>query len=262
MARQELWTIRASTAAVSRVVHAPELVLPSHGHDAACLHLVVGGVYRERAGRVVLDAPAGWVVYKPRGVEHENRFDARGASSLRLELDDASPALGAVLRRLPSVPMAERVGAIAPIAHRMAAEGAAPDDMSAAILDALVVEALVTMARMREPQRVGVRASVVDRAERMLRDRAAGPVRMGEIAGALGVERTALARAFRARTGRTMGECVREVRADRAAELLAGSALSVAKIAARCGFADQSHLARVFRARFGVSPAAYRARIR
>jgi transcriptional regulator GlxA family with amidase domain len=49
-------------------------------------------------------------------------------------------------------------------------------------------------------------------------------------------------------------------RLDRAAELLAHSFLAVADIAAQTGFADPFYLSRRFRARFGESPSAWRAR--
>jgi AraC family transcriptional regulator len=48
------------------------------------------------------------------------------------------------------------------------------------------------------------------------------------------------------------------MRVEQACRLLRGSALTVAEIAARCGFSHQEHLTRVMRARLGTTPAAYR----
>jgi transcriptional regulator GlxA family with amidase domain len=47
-------------------------------------------------------------------------------------------------------------------------------------------------------------------------------------------------------------------RLQRAGEMLQQTNDSISSIASRCGFADQSHLTRMFRAAMGSSPAAWR----
>jgi AraC family transcriptional regulator len=51
---------------------------------------------------------------------------------------------------------------------------------------------------------------------------------------------------------------VMQVQLDRACELPSVPALSLADIAAEFGFADQSHLTRCFKRRFGVPPRQWR----
>ena len=68
----------------------------------------------------------------------------------------------------------------------------------------------------------------------------------------------AFARAFRRRYGRSPGEYLRECRLERAAGLLRDRRLSLADIAARAGFVDQSHFTRSFRRGFGCTPGAWR----
>jgi AraC family transcriptional regulator len=47
-------------------------------------------------------------------------------------------------------------------------------------------------------------------------------------------------------------------RVKRAKDLLRGTKRPIADIAVACGFADQSHLTRVFSKAFGISPGAWR----
>ncbi|MDQ0315272.1 AraC-like DNA-binding protein [Amorphus orientalis] len=84
-------------------------------------------------------------------------------------------------------------------------------------------------------------------------------VSLPELAGVAGLSRTGLIRAFRDATGLTPHAWLtdRRVRAARAA-LAAGEAPS--DVALSCGFYDQSHLNRAFKARVGVTPGAYRVR--
>ncbi|HKR63637.1 MAG TPA: helix-turn-helix transcriptional regulator, partial [Thermoanaerobaculia bacterium] len=88
------------------------------------------------------------------------------------------------------------------------------------------------------------------------------PPRFADIAREAGVTPAYLARAFRRATGQTMGEYLRGLRAKRAASLLASTFESLADVALTTGFADQSHLCRVFRAQYGITPLRYRALMR
>jgi len=80
------------------------------------------------------------------------------------------------------------------------------------------------------------------------------------IAASAGVHPVSLARTYRRHRRRTIGERIRELRVERACRLLATTEDPIAEVAQTCGFADQSHLARLMRRRLGVSPSGYRAR--
>ena len=60
----------------------------------------------------------------------------------------------------------------------------------------------------------------------------------------------------------SIGEYLRRLRIDRAAEQLATGSQPLAEIALAAGFADQSHFSNVFRRRVGMSPSAYRREVR
>jgi AraC family transcriptional regulator len=59
--------------------------------------------------------------------------------------------------------------------------------------------------------------------------------------------------------GVPLGSFARDVRLDRVADRLAHSNARILDIALDAGFADQSHLTRSFRKRFGMTPGEYRA---
>ena len=65
-------------------------------------------------------------------------------------------------------------------------------------------------------------------------------------------------RRFKDATGRGPGEYARLVRVGRAAELLLGSSLSIAEVAADCGFSDSNYFCRAFREAMGTSPGQFR----
>ena len=65
---------------------------------------------------------------------------------------------------------------------------------------------------------------------------------------------------FKETTGWGFADYLRDFRLERAAELLRDCSESVASVAYRTGFADQSHLQRLFKAKYDISPLAYRKR--
>ncbi len=80
----------------------------------------------------------------------------------------------------------------------------------------------------------------------------ADDLRLADLARVANLSQYHFARMFRQATGLSVHRYVMERRLEQAARLLA-EGLTLAEVAARTGFADQSHLARRYRARFGVS---------
>ncbi|WP_399083706.1 helix-turn-helix domain-containing protein [Streptomyces sp. BBFR2] len=74
----------------------------------------------------------------------------------------------------------------------------------------------------------------------------------------LGVSVGHLAEVVKRSTGRTPGGLIRHAQTVEAKRLLSGSPLSIARIAARLGFADPAYFSRFFRRETGVSPGDFR----
>jgi len=106
------------------------------------------------------------------------------------------------------------------------------------------------------PVRYGSRsiARVCDYLEAHLSEEA----ELTELAKLAGLSRSHFIRAFGKETGMTPHAYLMD-RRFRAASRLLGRGEAPGEVAAACGFFDQSHLNRVFKARMGVTPGAYRA---
>ena len=78
-----------------------------------------------------------------------------------------------------------------------------------------------------------------------------------DVAAACGLSRCYFISAFRRATGETPHLCLLRYRVRKAKVLLDGP-MSIAEIALTCGFADQSHLTRIFAKHTGISPGAWR----
>jgi AraC-like DNA-binding protein len=81
---------------------------------------------------------------------------------------------------------------------------------------------------------------------------------VSELASACGLSRSHFAKAFKASMGTPPHRWLLRQRVHRAGEMLERTEESISVISSSCGFADQSHLTRIFHAMVGSSPADWR----
>jgi transcriptional regulator GlxA family with amidase domain len=91
---------------------------------------------------------------------------------------------------------------------------------------------------------------------RLLDDLAGNPS-LSELAALCGLSRSYFIRAFKQATGMPPHRWLLMQRVKRAKDLLRATTMPIADIAVACGFADQSHLTRVFSKAFRISPGAW-----
>jgi AraC family transcriptional regulator len=97
-----------------------------------------------------------------------------------------------------------------------------------------------------------------ERAKEFLASHCADDILLVDAARACGLSRGHFTKAFRVTTGYTPHRWLQRYRVDKAKSMLLNPAISIAEIASACGFADQSHLTRVFSRLVGTTPAAWR----
>lgn len=129
------------------------------------------------------------------------------------------------------------------------------DESSPLVLEGLACELIGWAARSaRRDER---KVSWLDRVRDLLHERWSESLTLSEIAAAADVHPVHLARVFRQQCGCTIGEYVRRLRVEFVCAQLATN-VSLAELALRAGFADQSHLTRVFKRQTGLTPHRYR----
>ncbi len=144
------------------------------------------------------------------------------------------------------------------LGRRLAAELVAADDAAPLALHSAALELLAIVSRSRRASSQAAKRwldDVVDFLHAHVFER----VTLAELAAVGGVHQAHLVRSFRARYGVSVGAYVRRLRIEWAAEALLTKDLSIAEIAARAGFADQSHFTRTFVQHVGLPPGRYRA---
>jgi AraC family transcriptional regulator len=98
----------------------------------------------------------------------------------------------------------------------------------------------------------------LERAMELLRESFRGPITLVEIASELGVHPIHLSRVFRKKYGCTMGDYVNRLRVQFACAEMSRGWPALNELALAAGFADQSHMGRVFKGMVGETPARFR----
>lgn len=131
------------------------------------------------------------------------------------------------------------------------------------LLEVLLQLRRAFIAKGGEPETISTRAEREARLGRVLEfvaQRCDGPVAQPEVARVAGMSTSRFRAFFKETTGWGFADYLRDLRLERAARLLRETNESVAEVACQTGFSDQSHLQRLFKAKHGISPLAYRKR--
>jgi AraC family transcriptional regulator len=211
-----------------------------HGHEDAHFMLVTSGAYTTAARPG--DAPSGaLLIFNPAGTFHDDHFICGGGAFFTITMPRFDTCL-------PDHPVEIALPHGHMLARRVLREMAEGEDLCWELIGLVTGE-----AAPRDPP------AWLSRACAHLRENCESAVDLGMLSRGLGIHPVHLTRTFRAFLRCTPGEYLRARRLDRAAEALTGGRDSLAEIAVRTGFTDQSHLSRHFRRGYGVTPGVYRA---
>jgi AraC family transcriptional regulator len=104
----------------------------------------------------------------------------------------------------------------------------------------------------------GMAPSVLRRCKDLMEANIEEDIRLGDLARDAGMSSSHFIRSFRESTGQTPYQFLLQQRVKRAQSLMRDPRASLTEVALASGFADQHHLARVFRRITGMTPSGYR----
>ena len=250
-------TVETGGFVVSECWFPPGSVIPRHTHERAVLGVMLEGGFEVGFSRRTLNPGAGDLFTEPGEEAHSNRIGKGGAHVVAIQPDPTDRELSSTCRSLLDGMQSLRHHGVAHSARRLARELKAPDEMADLAIESLALDMLVGAVRFQ-----GGRGEPgwLSRVDQMILDGFRDRLSIIDIAAEAGVHRGHLARVYKQHRGVPIGTHVRHLRLEWAAQQLAGSTASISSVAIRAGFADQSHLTRAFKRRFGVPPGEYRAR--
>jgi AraC family transcriptional regulator len=249
---------RSRGLSLAETTYAPGFEVPLHEHATPFICVAVDGSFREEYERRSWELSAGSMFYHPGPGAHAERFGRRGGRCFVAQMGGewldgvGARGLRAPERFIPGI--GDRSASLALQASRAFRSA---DTASELDVEGVLVELLAELMRAhRPPERRTPRWLV--RATEMVHARYLEPIALSDLAAEVDVHPSHLARSFSRFNGCSVGELVRRLRLEHARSLLEGSERGLSDVALTAGFADQSHLSRSFKRRFGVTPGEYR----
>jgi AraC family transcriptional regulator len=222
----------------------------THNHERAFFSLLLCGAYAEEFAGGKISSGQGQATFHAADTVHRDRIDVAGTRVFIVELmDESLPSFGPQ----PAVCAPEATW-LARRLHQHFREGT----LDSLLLEGTLLEMLwtqpdETVTHSDRPRWLG---KVVD----ILHAEFRGPISLEGIATRIGIHPAYLSRRFRAVYGLSLGDYANRLRIRYAQGRLAQPEVSLSEIAHECGFADQPHFTRVFRAQLGTTPGAFRFR--
>ena len=96
------------------------------------------------------------------------------------------------------------------------------------------------------------------RLKELLNDEWDKPFQLDDLSTRLGVHPVTISRYFPLYFSSTLGNYIKQIKVDKALALIKGTPLPLTEIAYTCGFADQAHFTRIFKAVTGYLPKEFR----
>lgn len=227
----------------------------SHAHQLDQLCVVLKGHYEESCEVNRVSLHPGSVVWRRAGKLHTNTV---GAEEVQAILADIEPQRSRQLTLSSMGPAAYFApGTFDEIHRELLHETHRSDPTSHVAMEALVCLLAARVSRHAELPNAAMPEWLFQALE-LIRSQYSRSLSLSEIAAASSVHRVTLAVAFRHYLGRSVGTYITDLRVVHARRELQATQRPIAEIAQEAGFYDESHMGRVFRRRFGVSPGALR----
>ena len=230
-------------ARAARVVHRHGQVIDQHQHHWVCITMPVLGQAAESwdGGEARIGGPC--VLIHPAGAYHADRVGREGLETVSIEFDPKwLSSLGCEFR-LERTVWRTGAGEARQLVRTWSDPETSVSDLArttASFLHKVVATEPAPPPAWLEHVRRAVRGS--------------NSVPTVRLAAQLDLHPAWLARAYRAAVGEGIQQTIRRSRVERAVPLLRRTDLALAQVAVDCGFCDQSHMNRDFRALIGRTP--------
>ncbi|HEX7318025.1 MAG TPA: AraC family transcriptional regulator [Pyrinomonadaceae bacterium] len=229
-----------------------------HAHPHTNVSLVLAGSVEETVGGSLERAYPLSVVVKPGGTEHANQYGTKGARIFSVLFE---PELAASLADWETGLGRWRWvhgGAAARWMLRLLRTHRRCQTRGGVEVEDCVYEVVASLHGGNSSGGTAAPPRWLELVRQEIDDTFVDGPRVRDLAASAGVHSVYLARQFRRHMGCSITDYRALLRARAAAELLASSDVPPATAADLCGFADQSHLCRVFKGATGLTPLAYR----
>jgi AraC family transcriptional regulator len=231
---------------------------PEHAHVNPHLTFLLQGGTEEKWNNGVFERLAGDIVFYPAAKPHQNLQTLAGSKNINFEFDPSffkqNNTTESAIEKLAGKAPATKFLLLKVFKEAMFGDPCPGESIRMLLLYLLGRPERVFKKR---PANKPLPGWVVNVRE-YIRDRWNDPVTLQELSLAAGVHPITISKHFPRYFSCTLGEHLRRIKIEKALALVKSSKHSLMEIAFECGFSDQSHFIRVFKATTGFIPNDFR----
>ena len=243
---------------LSEAVYPGGLRQPRHTHELASFSFVLAGSYLENYEMRSQTRLPSTVVFHPPQESHSVDFQSEKVRILNVQIDFGRLAHIREHSVILDSSSVCRTETIAWLGNRIYREFYRTDEFSHLAIEGLVLEIMAEASRSKFCAHEKKSPVWLERAKEFLHAHFAESIALETIAKAVGVHPVHLARVFRQNYGCAISEYVRRLRVEFACRKISETDAPLSEIAHAAGFSDQSHLNKIFKSAYGITPFEYR----
>jgi len=234
----------------------------AHSHEQPNMCIALTGKCRETYGTKVREYKALTLDYLPAGVSHSLYFPNGDSHCFSVNIASCWLERFRELSKIEEDSVHCHGGLLGSLFLKLYKEFHTVDSAATISMEGLTLEMVAEVVRRHAQKDERTPPAWLKGTIELLRARHFETLKLSDIAQAVGVHPVHLAREFRKHYRCTIGEYVRRLRIENACLALSNPDLSLSSIAVAAGFADQSHFSRTFKRITGMTPLAYRSKVK
>lgn len=255
---RQIGRLNISGFVLTETFHEPLLILPRHDHERSIINLTLHGSFRQTVKNRPQDCETGSLLVIPPGEAHVNQYGHEGAHSLMIQLSPRRLDDIRAFTNLLDAPAHVKGGTLSLFMRRIYDEFRGQARGFELVIEGLILEMLGQTFRRNNPGNFSTPPRWLTQAQELIHQHFAEKLSLGVIADAVQIHPSHLARTFRKYHRCSIGEYVRRLRIEYAAQEILKSASSLTDISLAAGFSDQSHLTHEFKRQLLLTPAEYK----
>lgn len=243
---------------LSKAKATPDAHIPWHYHKHAYFLYNINGYLHEVTKKETQELVPKSLLYHHSQEPHYNKEIQQEFDFLHVELPaewflkyDLSPSIleGDFLLKDPSLQQ---------IFNKIYIESQHADQATTLAVDGLLLQAFAQITRIHTDLNKSTKPAWVNKLTELLREEQWETLTLNNIATELQLHPVYLSRKFPQYFHISFGEYLRELKLQKATSLLSEQSMTLAQIAYCCGFSDESHFIRLFKAHYGITPSRYK----
>jgi len=255
---QQVGQLSISGFVLTETLHEPRLILPRHDHECANINFTLDGSFRETVGNRPQECETGSLLVKPPGEAHGNAYGRKGAHCLIVEMSPRRLDDIRAFTNLFDTHAHVKGGTLSLIMRRIYGELRGQARGFELVIEGLIFEMLGQTFRQNNLRDCSTPPRWLRQAQELIHQHFAEKLSLRVLADAVQIHPSHLARMFRKYHRCSIGEYVRRLRIEYAAQEILKSASSLTDISLAAGFSDQSHFTHEFKRQLQTTPAEYK----